>query len=117
MVAECSELPIPLGVTIDHRFKASIFDQQIFSFAETPPAEKGGPSIVRALVESVVTTNPTYPGKLQAAWFSALGGEAVDELNQREIKALAKLEEILAGPSPEEALRFVAELESHLRSK
>src|ERR1051325_5170868 len=51
VVAECSELPIPLGVTIDHRFKKSIFDRQIFSFAETSPAEKGEPFIVRALVE------------------------------------------------------------------
>jgi hypothetical protein len=117
VVAECSELPVPLGVTIDHRFKKSIFDRQIFSFAETPPADKGGPAIVRALVESVVETNPTYPGKLQAAWFSAPEAEAVDALDERELAALARLEQILAGQSPEEALSFVAELESHLRSK
>jgi hypothetical protein len=117
VVAECSELPIPLGVTIDHRFKKSIFDRQIFSFAETSPAEKGEPFIVRALVESVVETNPRYPGKLQAAWFSTPSIEAVDTLDEREIAALADLEKILARKSPEEALRFVAELESYLRSK
>jgi hypothetical protein len=117
VVAEFSGLPIPLGVTIDHRFKRSIFDRQIFSFAETPPTEKGAPSMVRALVESVVERNPTYPGKLQAAWFSTPRGDVLDELNEREIAALAELEKILARKSPEEALGFLAELESYLRSK
>ncbi len=112
-----SDLPIPLGVTIDHRFKKSVFDRQIFSFAETPPEKKGGPSIVRALVESVVRNNPTYPGKLQAAWFSSAEAEGIEGLEEREIAALGKLENMLRGKSPEEALTFVSELESYLRSK
>jgi hypothetical protein len=118
VAAEFPELPIPLGVTIDHRFKKSIFERQIFSFVETPPAEKNGPSIVRAMVESVVEANPLYPGALQAAWFSAPDEQRSDtDLDERERAALVRLEKILAEQPPEDALRFVEELESYLRGK
>lgn len=109
-------LPIPLGVTIDHRFKKSIWDEQIFSFAETPSEEKGR-SVVRAMVESAIRPNPVYPGKLQAAWFSALDSDAGEALDDAESGVLLKLEKILADQGPDEALRFVEELESYLRSR
>ncbi|HEY1267809.1 MAG TPA: hypothetical protein VGH16_11180 [Candidatus Binatia bacterium] len=118
VAAEFPDLPIPLGVTIDHRFKKSIFDAQIFAFAETPPPSGHGPSIVRALVESVVEANPRYPGALQAAWFSAPDEPPSHAaLDERERAALARLEKILAGQPPDDALRFVEELESYLRGK
>lgn len=118
IAAEFPQLPIPLGVTIDHRFKKSIFDRQIFSFAETPPAEKNGPSTVRAMVESVVEANPLYPGAFQAAWFSAPDEPRSDaNLDDGERAALARLEKILAEQQPDDAVRFVEELESYLRGK
>ncbi len=118
VVTEFPELPIPLGVTIDHRFKKSIFDAQIFAFAETPPPGGDGPSIVRAFVESVVEANPLYPGALQAAWFSATDEALSDAgMDNRQRAALARLESILAEQPPEDALRFVEELESYLRGK
>src|ERR1041385_8286283 len=39
VATEFLDLPLPLGITIDHRFKKSIFDAQVFSFAETPAAD------------------------------------------------------------------------------
>jgi hypothetical protein len=118
VTAEFPKLPIPLGVTIDHRFKKSIFDAQIFAFAETPPPDGHGPSIVRALVESVLEANPVYPGRLQAAWFSASDEQGSQKLmNERERAALSRLEKMLATQPPEEALRFVEDLESYLRNK
>ena len=108
-------LPMPLGVAIDHRFKKSIWDEQIFSFAETPSEDEKGRSVVRAMVESAIRPNPAYPGKLQAAWFSAPDSEP--DLNDSEVGVLLKLEKILEAEEPEEALRFVEKLESHLRSR
>jgi hypothetical protein len=116
VAAEFPDLPIPLGVTIDHRFKKSIFDAQVFSFAETPAADTQGLSVVRALIESVVEDNPVYPGRVQAAWFAA-PDEPVETMDATEVAALARLEKTLAEQPPEQALKFLEDLEAYLRSK
>ena len=113
---ELSDLPIPLGVTIDHRFKQSIFDAQIFTFAETPAPDARGLAVVRALIESVVEANPVYPGRLQAAWFAAPEAP-VEALDENETAALSRLEKILAEQPPDQALKFLEELEAYLRPK
>jgi hypothetical protein len=118
VASEFLVLPIPLGITIDHRFKKSIFDQQIFSFAELPPTDAHGCSVVRPVLESVIETNPVYPGRLQAAWFSAPDDTASSKaMGEWESETLSRLEKIVAQQSPEQARRFVEELESYLRTK
>jgi hypothetical protein len=107
-------LPIPLGVTIDHRFKKSIWDEQIFSFAEIRSIN--GRAVVKARVESVIEANPVYPGQVQAAWFSSPAAEKAG-VNDREASVLSRLENILRNQEPTEAVRFLEQLESYLRSQ
>src|ERR1017187_1431397 len=68
VASAADDLPIPLGVTINHRFKRSVWDEQVFSFAEGPHDEENGRAIVRPVVESIVDAKPQYPDQVQVAW-------------------------------------------------
>ena len=54
-------MPIPLGVMIDHRFKRSVWDEQLFTFVEGPHNAENGRAIVEPVIESVVCPNPVVP--------------------------------------------------------
>lgn len=109
------ELPIPLGIMIDHRFKKSIWDEQLFSFAEGSHSEWNGRSIVRPIFQSVVHDNPALPNTVQVAWSAFPNSEFFEpSLTAVESETLTELERLVAGFHPDKAIGFVKELEAYL---
>jgi hypothetical protein len=113
VVAHFSPLPIPLGVMIDHRFKTSMWDEQLFSFAEGPHNEEDGRAVIRPVFESALFGETRYPDQIQVAW-SALPVVVEPSLADLEQTALRRLERSLENRSPPEAIAFVSELEAAL---
>jgi hypothetical protein len=115
--SEALTLPIPLGVTIDHRFKRSIWDEQVFTSAEGPHSEEDGRAVIRPVLESVVRPNPMNPNQVQVAW-SAYPTSAVVEppFEPHEAAILSQLEDLLRKYDSSTALEFLDNLEDVLGS-
>ena len=109
-------LPIPLGVTINHRFKRSVWDQQVFSFAEGPHDEENGRAVVRPVVESIVNAKSQYPDQVQVAW-SAFPNAAFryPELTDDEAEECLRLESLLRKLNPQDAVAFMNDLQAYLQ--
>jgi hypothetical protein len=113
-----AELPIPLGIMIDHRFKKSIWDAQLFTFAEGRHDEHDGRAIVWPTFQSVIHDNPPHPNTVQVAWSAFPNSEFFEPvLTEAERLVLTQLEDLVKSRAPDEALEFVNSLESYLRSK
>jgi hypothetical protein len=109
------ELPIPLGITIDHRFKRSIFDEQVFTSAEGPHSEEAGRAVIRPVLESVVKPNPMNPSQVQIAWSAYPVAEVVDlPFAPDEAATLHQLETLLREYDPETALEIIESIETRL---
>lgn len=67
-VRSLSYSPPVVGVLIDHRFKLSVFEHRIFTFAEGPHDELSGRAVVRPIIQSVGTTYFQDPEIIQSAW-------------------------------------------------
>ncbi|MEA3207660.1 MAG: hypothetical protein QOE70_717 [Chthoniobacter sp.] len=113
-----SELPIPIGISIDHRFKNTIWDDQIFGYAEGAQDEEDGRAVVRPILDSVLSPYVDDPEQVQVTWTCFPN----HRLNQLELKdddhtTLSKLEAHLATLKPSETVVFVNELETALRQR
>lgn len=111
-----AQLPIPLGISIDHRFKESLFDNQLFGYAEGYHGEHDGRAVVRPVLQPVVRPQDPEADLIQVTW-SAFPNDHYPELrlNEAESAALARLESELANMPPDVAVRFVSEIERELR--
>lgn len=110
-------LPIPLGVTINHRFKETVWGEQLFTSVEGPQDTGDGRAIVEPMVESIVHPNPESPDRVQVAWPSLPSSALLDpDLSNEEAAVLLKLEETLRTRTPKQALRFIEELEEETAS-
>jgi hypothetical protein len=110
--------PIPLGISIDHRFKQSIFDARLFGYIEGYHLEEGGRAVVRPVLESVVQPEDRYPDQVQVTWscfpnsyYSSL------ELTEPERRTLLHLENVLTAMPPSEAVEFISGLQSALQEQ
>lgn len=111
------ELPLPLGITIDHRFKHSIFDEQLFGYAEGYHAEQNGRAVVRPVLDSVVRPQPN-PDQVQVTWSCFPSSYYTPLLlTDAETRALLDLERLLLSMPPSEALDFVSRLDADLRER
>jgi hypothetical protein len=112
------QLPIPLGITIDHRFKASVFDEQLFGYAEGYHAEQDGRAVVRPVLESVVRPDTRNADQVQVTWTCFPNDDYPRlELTEPETEVLLDLERVLASMQPQEAWDFVTRLDADLRER
>lgn len=108
-------LPIPLGISIDHRFKQSIFEERLFGYIEGYHLEQGGRAIVRPVLESVVEPEDRYPDQVQVTW-SCFPNSYYHDLKSTEAEkqVLRQLEAALTSMPPSEAVEFISGLQSAL---
>jgi hypothetical protein len=108
-------LPIPLGIAINHRFKRSVWDEQVFSFAEGPHDEENGRAVIRPVVESVVERESRYPNQVQVAW-SAFPNDSFirPDLTVEEAAVYRRLEDLLRDMRPQEGVAFMEDLHVYL---
>lgn len=116
VAAVASGLPIPLGVAINHRFKRSVWAEQVFSFAEGPHDEEQGRAVIRPVVESIVETS-RYPDQVQVAW-SAFPNTSFRHpgLTADEATVCVRLEGLLREMNPQEGLAFMDDLHTYLKT-
>ena len=113
-----SALPLPVGIMIDHRFKKSIWDDQLFTFAEGEHDEYGGRAKVHPVFESVVHDNPPFPNTIQVAWSAFPTDSFFDpELTSEETKALTELESMVKDSSTDDAIELVCAIERRLHEE
>lgn len=115
-IGDC--LPIPIGISIDHRFKRSVWDNQFFGYAEGYHEEEGGRAVVKPVLESIVNPGIQDPDQVQVTWncFSDFK-PAEPNLTSSEKAVFLKLESVLDEMTPGQALEFVTDLEAELRSR
>jgi hypothetical protein len=110
--------PIPLGISIDHRFKQSIFEERLFGYVEGYHLEHKGRAVVRPVLESVVQPEDRYPDQVQVTWSCFPNSYYPSlELLQSEREALLDLEAVLRSMSPSEAVEFISGLQSMLQEQ
>ena len=110
--------PIPLGISIDHRFKQSIFEERLFGYVEGYHLEHQGRAVVRPILESLVQPENLYPDQVQVTWSCFPNSYYPHlELLQSEREALLNLEAVLRSMSPCEALEFMSGLQSRLEEQ
>ena len=117
VVAQVPQLPIPLGITIDHRFKTSIWAEQVYSFAEGASDEHNGRAVVEPVVDSVIHANPERPGTVQVAWSAFPEDELFDSsLAPAEERFLLAIESALRMMPPDEGRNFVTAVRAALEA-
>jgi hypothetical protein len=107
-----------LGVSIDHRFKQSIFDEQLFGYVEGYHMEQDGRAVVSPVLESVVNPENRNSDQVQVTWSCFPNSYYPSlELTESERRVLLQLEAVLASISPSEAVEFVSGLQSVLQEQ
>ena len=108
-------IPIPIGVMIDHRFKESLWDHRMYSFAEGDSDEYEGRAIVQPVFESVVNPTPPIPGTVTVAWSSYPHEEFPKyPLAETQKRLFLALESRIKRQPPHKAKVFVDTLEWYL---
>lgn len=109
------QLPIPIGLMIDHRFKRSLWDSRMYSFAEGDSHEHEGRAVVSPVFESVLSPSPAVPGTITVAWTAFQKSEVPTvPLSAADRALVEKLEAEIKARTPEEARLFLDELETTL---
>lgn len=106
-VIERFRLPFPLGISVNHRFKA-LWDMPRAGTHEQPASEDHRYAAVCRVTEPAQLD----PIAVQVGWSAFL----VEEYTEREHELLRQLDAAVEGKSPEEASRFFDELEHHART-
>lgn len=110
-------LPIPLGISIDHRFKASIWDEQVLSFSEGPSDEENNRALINPVIISVISNNEIFKDQVQVAWSTFSHEELLAyPLEPNEYLEISRLESLLKSLKPEDAMIFLRELDDSLSS-
>lgn len=110
------ELPTPVGLMIDHRFKRSLWEPRIFSFAEGDSQEFAGRARIIPIFESIVDPSPAIPNTVQVAW-SAFGSDYFSEVpstNKQELEFFRSFEEAIAAQPAMRARDFADAVEELL---
>lgn len=109
-------LPLPIGIMIDHRFKTSLWEPRIFSFAEGDSEEFDGRAKVVPIFESIIDPAPAMPNTVQVTW-SAFGKAYFAEVpaaSQEEREFFRHFEGAIAAQPAMGAREFADAVESLL---